>query len=143
MGAPPASPWRLAAPTPHRCPPPLNHLSPPQVPSGIILQSKAGGPPAAPQTSASLGPLTSSTASVLVSGPAPSGTAAAPSHPPASAPVATAGRGGVAHKGKVGGLGCGTRGSLRPHRPGKVEEEGLAPTSEGWWDRLSQKTGAE
>ncbi|XP_053770651.1 BRD4-interacting chromatin-remodeling complex-associated protein isoform X2 [Desmodus rotundus] len=62
-----------------------------QVPSGIILQSKAGGPPAAPQTSASLGPLTSSTASVLVSGPAPSGTAAAPSHPPASAPVATAG----------------------------------------------------
>ncbi|XP_035868369.1 BRD4-interacting chromatin-remodeling complex-associated protein isoform X3 [Phyllostomus discolor] len=62
-----------------------------QVPSGIILQSKAGGPPAAPQTSASLGPLTSPTASVLVSGPAPSGTPTAPSHPPAPAPVATAG----------------------------------------------------
>ncbi|KAM5297335.1 BRD4-interacting chromatin-remodeling complex-associated protein isoform 2-T4 [Glossophaga mutica] len=62
-----------------------------QVPSGIILQSKAGGPPAAPQTSASLGPLASPTASVLVSGPAPSGTPAAPSHPPAPASVATAG----------------------------------------------------
>ncbi|XP_036915474.1 BRD4-interacting chromatin-remodeling complex-associated protein isoform X2 [Sturnira hondurensis] len=62
-----------------------------QVPSGIILQSKAGGPPAAPQTSSSLGPLTSPTTSVLVSGPAPSATPAAPSHPPAPAPVATAG----------------------------------------------------
>ncbi|XP_057568145.1 BRD4-interacting chromatin-remodeling complex-associated protein isoform X3 [Hippopotamus amphibius kiboko] len=59
-----------------------------QVPPGIILQSKAVGAPAAPQTSASLGPLTSPTASVLVSGQAPSGT---PSHPPAPAPMATAG----------------------------------------------------
>lgn len=31
-----------------------------------------------------------------------------------------------------GGLSCGAKGSLRPHRPGKVEEEGLAPRSEGW-----------
>ncbi|XP_072822861.1 BRD4-interacting chromatin-remodeling complex-associated protein isoform X2 [Vicugna pacos] len=63
----------------------------PQVPSGIILQSKAVGAPAAPQTSASLGPLASPTASVLVSGQAPSGTPATPSHPPAPAPMATAG----------------------------------------------------
>ncbi|XP_077918887.1 BRD4-interacting chromatin-remodeling complex-associated protein isoform X3 [Halichoerus grypus] len=63
----------------------------PQVPSGIILQNKAGGAPAAPQTSASLGPLASPTASVLVSGQAPSGTPTAPSHPPAPAPMATAG----------------------------------------------------
>ncbi|XP_072611946.1 BRD4-interacting chromatin-remodeling complex-associated protein isoform X3 [Vulpes vulpes] len=63
----------------------------PQVPSGIILQNKAGGAPAAPQTSANLGPLASPTASVLVGGQAPSGTPAAPSHPPAPAPVATAG----------------------------------------------------
>nr|XP_025870025.1 BRD4-interacting chromatin-remodeling complex-associated protein [Vulpes vulpes] len=62
-----------------------------QVPSGIILQNKAGGAPAAPQTSANLGPLASPTASVLVGGQAPSGTPAAPSHPPAPAPVATAG----------------------------------------------------
>uniref|UniRef100_A0A671F9X3 BRD4 interacting chromatin remodeling complex associated protein n=1 Tax=Rhinolophus ferrumequinum TaxID=59479 RepID=A0A671F9X3_RHIFE len=62
-----------------------------QVPSGILLQSKAGGPPAAPQTSASLGPLTSPTASVLVSGQAPSGTPTAPNHPSAPAPMATAG----------------------------------------------------
>ncbi|XP_058385696.1 LOW QUALITY PROTEIN: BRD4-interacting chromatin-remodeling complex-associated protein [Diceros bicornis minor] len=61
-----------------------------QVPSGIILQNKAGGAPAAPQT-ASLGPLASPTASVLVSGQAPSGTPTAPSHPPAPAPMATAG----------------------------------------------------
>ncbi|XP_036689904.1 BRD4-interacting chromatin-remodeling complex-associated protein isoform X7 [Balaenoptera musculus] len=63
----------------------------PQVPSGIILQSKAVGAPAAPQTSASLGPLGSPTASGLVSGQAPSGTSTAPSHAPAPAPVATAG----------------------------------------------------
>ncbi|KAM8790503.1 BRD4-interacting chromatin-remodeling complex-associated protein isoform 1-T1 [Rhynchonycteris naso] len=62
-----------------------------QVPSGIILQSKAGGPPTAPQTSASLGPLASPAASVLVSGQAPSGTPTTPSHPPAPAPMATAG----------------------------------------------------
>ncbi|XP_048964995.1 BRD4-interacting chromatin-remodeling complex-associated protein isoform X3 [Canis lupus dingo] len=62
-----------------------------QVPSGIILQNKAGGAPATPQTSANLGPLASPTASVLVGGQAPSGTPAAPSHPPAPAPVATAG----------------------------------------------------
>ncbi|XP_049559611.1 BRD4-interacting chromatin-remodeling complex-associated protein isoform X4 [Orcinus orca] len=62
-----------------------------QVPSGIILQSKAVGAPAAPQTSASLGPLGSPTASGLVSGQAPSGTSTAPSHAPAPAPVATAG----------------------------------------------------
>uniref|UniRef100_G1LN84 BRD4 interacting chromatin remodeling complex associated protein n=1 Tax=Ailuropoda melanoleuca TaxID=9646 RepID=G1LN84_AILME len=62
-----------------------------QVPSGIILQNKAGGAPAAPQTSASLGPLASPTASVLVSGQAPSGTPTAPSHPPAPAPMATTG----------------------------------------------------
>ncbi|XP_034494879.1 BRD4-interacting chromatin-remodeling complex-associated protein [Ailuropoda melanoleuca] len=70
----------------------------PQVPSGIILQNKAGGAPAAPQTSASLGPLASPTASVLVSGQAPSGTPTAPSHPPAPAPMATTGRGEVAHE---------------------------------------------
>nr|XP_019608139.1 PREDICTED: glioma tumor suppressor candidate region gene 1 protein [Rhinolophus sinicus] len=62
-----------------------------QVPSGILLQSKAGGPPTAPQTSASLGPLASPTASVLVSGQVPSGTPTAPNHPPAPAPMATAG----------------------------------------------------
>nr|XP_054320234.1 BRD4-interacting chromatin-remodeling complex-associated protein isoform X4 [Pongo pygmaeus] len=62
-----------------------------QVPSGIILQNKAGGAPAAPQTSTSLGPLTSPTASVLVSGQAPSGTPTAPSHAPAPAPMATTG----------------------------------------------------
>uniref|UniRef100_A0A8D1AC47 GLTSCR protein conserved domain-containing protein n=1 Tax=Sus scrofa TaxID=9823 RepID=A0A8D1AC47_PIG len=56
-----------------------------QVPSGILLQSKT------PQTSASLGPLVSPTASVLVSGQASSGTPTAPSHPPAPAPMATAG----------------------------------------------------
>ncbi|XP_013364999.1 PREDICTED: glioma tumor suppressor candidate region gene 1 protein, partial [Chinchilla lanigera] len=59
-----------------------------QVPSGIILQNKA---PGAPQTSASLGPLANPTASVLVSGPAPSGTPAGSSHPAAPAPMATAG----------------------------------------------------
>ncbi|PNI28977.1 BICRA isoform 3 [Pan troglodytes] len=63
----------------------------PQVPSGIILQNKAGGAPAAPQTSTSLGPLTSPAASVLVSGQAPSGTPTAPSHAPAPAPMATTG----------------------------------------------------
>ncbi|XP_034802555.2 BRD4-interacting chromatin-remodeling complex-associated protein isoform X1 [Pan paniscus] len=62
-----------------------------QVPSGIILQNKAGGAPAAPQTSTSLGPLTSPAASVLVSGQAPSGTPTAPSHAPAPAPMATTG----------------------------------------------------
>ncbi|KAI4558394.1 hypothetical protein MJT46_013036 [Ovis ammon polii x Ovis aries] len=62
-----------------------------QVPSGIILQSKAVGAPTAPQSSASLGPLASPTASVLVSGQAPSGTPTTPSHPPAPAPMATAG----------------------------------------------------
>ncbi|XP_036272281.1 BRD4-interacting chromatin-remodeling complex-associated protein isoform X3 [Pipistrellus kuhlii] len=62
-----------------------------QVPTGIILQSKAGGPPAAPQTSTSLGPLASPPASVLVSGQAPPGAPAAPSHPPAPAPMATTG----------------------------------------------------
>uniref|UniRef100_A0A7N5JUQ2 BRD4 interacting chromatin remodeling complex associated protein n=1 Tax=Ailuropoda melanoleuca TaxID=9646 RepID=A0A7N5JUQ2_AILME len=76
-------------------PPLLPLLLPPNpaeltfVPSGIILQNKAGGAPAAPQTSASLGPLASPTASVLVSGQAPSGTPTAPSHPPAPAPMAT------------------------------------------------------
>ncbi|XP_036689902.1 BRD4-interacting chromatin-remodeling complex-associated protein isoform X5 [Balaenoptera musculus] len=82
-------PWFLAAPTPSACPPAT--CRPPQVPSGIILQSKAVGAPAAPQTSASLGPLGSPTASGLVSGQAPSGTSTAPSHAPAPAPVATAG----------------------------------------------------
>ncbi|XP_069313490.1 BRD4-interacting chromatin-remodeling complex-associated protein [Eulemur rufifrons] len=62
-----------------------------QVPSGIILQNKAGGAPATPQTSASLGPLASPAASVLVSGQAPSGTPAAPGHVPAPAPMATTG----------------------------------------------------
>ncbi|XP_045236980.1 BRD4-interacting chromatin-remodeling complex-associated protein isoform X5 [Macaca fascicularis] len=63
----------------------------PQVPSGIILQNKTAGGPAAPQTATSLGPLTSPTASVLVSGQAPSGTPTAPSHAPAPAPMATTG----------------------------------------------------
>ncbi|XP_053460699.1 BRD4-interacting chromatin-remodeling complex-associated protein [Nycticebus coucang] len=62
-----------------------------QVPSGIILQNKAGGGPSTPQTSANLGPLASPTASVLVSGQAPSGTPTAPSHATAPAPMATAG----------------------------------------------------
>ncbi|XP_078216370.1 BRD4-interacting chromatin-remodeling complex-associated protein isoform X6 [Callithrix jacchus] len=62
-----------------------------QVPSGIILQNKAAGAPATPQTSTSLGPLTSPTASVLVSGQAPSGTPTTPSHAPAPAPMATTG----------------------------------------------------
>ncbi|XP_075392992.1 BRD4-interacting chromatin-remodeling complex-associated protein [Tenrec ecaudatus] len=62
-----------------------------QVPSGIILQSKAGGAPAAPQTSVSLGPLATPTASVLVSGQAPPVTPATPSHAPAPAPMATTG----------------------------------------------------
>uniref|UniRef100_G3RAM2 BRD4 interacting chromatin remodeling complex associated protein n=1 Tax=Gorilla gorilla gorilla TaxID=9595 RepID=G3RAM2_GORGO len=82
---------RLDTPTPSLCSPPLIHLSPPQVPSGIILQNKAGGAPAAPQTSTGLGPLTSPAASVLVSGQAPSGTPTAPSHAPAPAPMATTG----------------------------------------------------
>lgn len=101
----------LCVPSPGAWPPPLlvcapypsTTCPPPQVPSGIILQNKAGGAPAAPQTSASLGPLASPTASVLVSGQAPSGTPTAPSHPPAPAPMATAGRGEVAHAGEVGG----------------------------------------
>ncbi|XP_042637168.1 BRD4-interacting chromatin-remodeling complex-associated protein [Orycteropus afer afer] len=42
-------------------------------------------------TSVSLGPLASPTASVLVSGQAPSGTPTVPSHAPAPAPMATAG----------------------------------------------------
>uniref|UniRef100_A0A8C5K2M2 BRD4 interacting chromatin remodeling complex associated protein n=1 Tax=Jaculus jaculus TaxID=51337 RepID=A0A8C5K2M2_JACJA len=57
----------------------LSHVSS-QVPSGIILQSKAGGTATAPQTSTSLGPLTSPAASVLVSGQAPPGTPTASSH---------------------------------------------------------------
>uniref|UniRef100_A0A8C0Q813 GLTSCR protein conserved domain-containing protein n=1 Tax=Canis lupus familiaris TaxID=9615 RepID=A0A8C0Q813_CANLF len=91
-----------------------------QVPSGIILQNKAGGAPATPQTSANLGPLASPTASVLVGGQAPSGTPAAPSHPPAPAPVATAGRGEVAHAGEVGGQGGNGKGAgaeLEAHQP--------------------------
>uniref|UniRef100_A0A8C6W5M9 BRD4 interacting chromatin remodeling complex associated protein n=1 Tax=Nannospalax galili TaxID=1026970 RepID=A0A8C6W5M9_NANGA len=64
----------------------------PQVPSGIILQNKAGGAPTAQQVSTTLGPLTTPTASVLVSGQVPSGTSATSSHAPASAPMATTGR---------------------------------------------------
>ncbi|XP_022379637.1 LOW QUALITY PROTEIN: BRD4-interacting chromatin-remodeling complex-associated protein [Enhydra lutris kenyoni] len=104
---PPPSTWSLSPPCPPPPPPrtfqmvtaPFPALPQPkallerfhQVPSGIILQNKAGGAPAAPQTSANLGPLASPTASVLVSGQAPSGTPTAPSHPPAPAPMATAG----------------------------------------------------
>ncbi|XP_052028182.1 BRD4-interacting chromatin-remodeling complex-associated protein isoform X3 [Apodemus sylvaticus] len=62
-----------------------------QVPSGIILQNKAGGTPATPQTSTTLGTLTSPTASVLVSGQAPAGTPAASTHAPASTPMASTG----------------------------------------------------
>ncbi|XP_055001236.1 BRD4-interacting chromatin-remodeling complex-associated protein isoform X1 [Sorex araneus] len=62
-----------------------------QVPTGIIIQNKAGGTPAAPQTATSLGPHASPTASVLVSGQVPSGTVTAPSHPPAPSPMTTAG----------------------------------------------------
>lgn len=62
-----------------------------QVPSGIILQNKAGGTPTTPQTSTTLGTLTGPTASVLVSGQAPPGTPAASSHVPASTPMATTG----------------------------------------------------
>uniref|UniRef100_A0A452SWC8 BRD4 interacting chromatin remodeling complex associated protein n=1 Tax=Ursus americanus TaxID=9643 RepID=A0A452SWC8_URSAM len=97
-GVPPTLQLSLV-PSPGARPPPLlvcapypsTTCPPPQVPSGIILQNKAGGAPAAPQTSASLGPLASPTASVLVSGQAPSGTPTAPSHPPAPAPMATTG----------------------------------------------------
>ncbi|XP_051062869.1 BRD4-interacting chromatin-remodeling complex-associated protein isoform X3 [Phodopus roborovskii] len=63
----------------------------PQVPSGIILQNKAGGTATAPQTSTTLGPLSSPTASVLVTGQAPPGTPASSSHAPASTPMATTG----------------------------------------------------
>ncbi|XP_040833817.1 BRD4-interacting chromatin-remodeling complex-associated protein [Ochotona curzoniae] len=57
-----------------------------QVPSGILLQHKAGGASAAtPQA------LASPTTSVLVSGQAPSGTPATPSHAPAPAPMANTG----------------------------------------------------
>ncbi|XP_021078927.1 BRD4-interacting chromatin-remodeling complex-associated protein isoform X4 [Mesocricetus auratus] len=63
----------------------------PQVPSGIILQNKAGGTPAPPQTSTTLGPLSSPTASVLVTGQAPPGATASSSHAPASTPMATTG----------------------------------------------------
>ncbi|XP_069857190.1 LOW QUALITY PROTEIN: BRD4-interacting chromatin-remodeling complex-associated protein-like [Dipodomys merriami] len=61
-----------------------------QVPSGIILQNKTGGAPTTPQTSTSLGPLTSTPASVLVSGQAPPGTpaAATTSHTSTPAPMA-------------------------------------------------------
>ncbi|XP_006868293.1 PREDICTED: glioma tumor suppressor candidate region gene 1 protein [Chrysochloris asiatica] len=62
-----------------------------QVPSGIILQNKAGVGPATPQTSVSLGPLASPSASVLVSGPAQSANPTVPSHAPAPAPMATPG----------------------------------------------------
>ncbi|KAL6040165.1 hypothetical protein STEG23_030407 [Scotinomys teguina] len=62
-----------------------------QVPSGIILQNKAGGTPTTPQTSTTLGPLSSPTASVRVSGQAPPGTPAASSHAPSSTPMATTG----------------------------------------------------
>ncbi|CAH7397060.1 BRD4-interacting chromatin-remodeling complex-associated protein isoform X1 [Phodopus roborovskii] len=62
-----------------------------QVPSGIILQNKAGGTATAPQTSTTLGPLSSPTASVLVTGQAPPGTPASSSHAPASTPMATTG----------------------------------------------------
>lgn len=62
-----------------------------QVPSGIILQNKAGGTPAPPQTSTTLGPLSSPTASVLVTGQAPPGAPASSSHAPASTPMATTG----------------------------------------------------
>lgn len=109
-------PWFLAAPTPSVCPPAT--CRPPQVPSGIILQSKAVGTPAAPQTSASLGPLGSPTASGLVSGQAPSGTSTAPSHAPAPAPVATAGRGEVAHARGLGGPEGGWMGGWGPGRTG-------------------------
>ncbi|XP_060032523.1 LOW QUALITY PROTEIN: BRD4-interacting chromatin-remodeling complex-associated protein [Erinaceus europaeus] len=61
-----------------------------QVPTGIVLQNKAGGGPAAPQT-ASLGSLATPVASVLVSGQPPAGTPANPSHPPAPAPMASTG----------------------------------------------------
>lgn len=108
-GVPPTLQLSLV-PSPGARPPPLlvcapypsTTCPPPQVPSGIILQNKAGGAPAAPQTSASLGPLASPTASVLVSGQAPSGTPTAPSHPPAPAPMATTGRGEVAHEERWG-----------------------------------------
>ncbi|XP_041509570.1 BRD4-interacting chromatin-remodeling complex-associated protein isoform X2 [Microtus oregoni] len=63
----------------------------PQVPSGIVLQNKAGGTPTTPQTSTTLGPLSSPTASLLVSGQAPPGAPAASSHAPASTSMATTG----------------------------------------------------
>ncbi|XP_051845225.1 BRD4-interacting chromatin-remodeling complex-associated protein isoform X2 [Antechinus flavipes] len=56
-----------------------------QVPSGLILQGKAAGPPASQQTPPALGPLASPAPSILVSGQAPPGAQAAPSHPPAPA----------------------------------------------------------
>ncbi|MEJ1286055.1 BRD4 interacting chromatin remodeling complex associated protein [Cricetulus griseus] len=63
----------------------------PQVPSGVILQNKAGGTPTTPQTATTLGPLSTPTASVLVTGQAPPGTPASSSHAPASTPMATTG----------------------------------------------------
>ncbi|XP_027701760.1 BRD4-interacting chromatin-remodeling complex-associated protein isoform X2 [Vombatus ursinus] len=56
-----------------------------QVPSGLILQGKAAGPPATQQTPQTLGPLASPAPSILVSGQAPPGAQATSSHPPAPA----------------------------------------------------------
>uniref|UniRef100_A0A2K6SXC5 BRD4 interacting chromatin remodeling complex associated protein n=1 Tax=Saimiri boliviensis boliviensis TaxID=39432 RepID=A0A2K6SXC5_SAIBB len=88
----PATPVAKGAGLGHQAPDGQASPAPtPQVPSGIILQNKAAGAPATPQASTSLGPLTSPTASVLVSGQAPSGTPTTPSHAPAPAPMATTG----------------------------------------------------
>ncbi|KAM9034260.1 BRD4-interacting chromatin-remodeling complex-associated protein isoform 2-T4 [Sarcophilus harrisii] len=56
-----------------------------QVPSGLILQGKAAGPPASQQTPPALGPLSSSASSILVSGQAPPGAQAPAASLPAPA----------------------------------------------------------
>ncbi|XP_063109066.1 BRD4-interacting chromatin-remodeling complex-associated protein isoform X6 [Cavia porcellus] len=95
----------------------------PQVQSGIILQNKTSG---APQTSTSLVPLANPTASVLVSGPAPSGTPASSSHPPAPAAMATAGLPALLPaEGKAFPSNLPTLSVAKASAPGPVKSSGL------------------
>ncbi|XP_063109063.1 BRD4-interacting chromatin-remodeling complex-associated protein isoform X3 [Cavia porcellus] len=94
-----------------------------QVQSGIILQNKTSG---APQTSTSLVPLANPTASVLVSGPAPSGTPASSSHPPAPAAMATAGLPALLPaEGKAFPSNLPTLSVAKASAPGPVKSSGL------------------
>ncbi|XP_063109064.1 BRD4-interacting chromatin-remodeling complex-associated protein isoform X4 [Cavia porcellus] len=112
-----------AGPSP---PAPDSQASPapaPQVQSGIILQNKTSG---APQTSTSLVPLANPTASVLVSGPAPSGTPASSSHPPAPAAMATAGLPALLPaEGKAFPSNLPTLSVAKASAPGPVKSSGL------------------